>query len=137
MTLRIKLSLSLFITLASATYCYADTRIVIQPTIVIDQHEPDIIEVEEHHHRRHRHYVQEGDIEVRWLNSRTVRVSHPDLGWSGKWNYVCFNGNCYPGTRRHGMYYRDFAASHNSFTTEFKVQDDDTGQYITQGGGDL
>lgn len=60
-----------------------------------------------------------------------VTVYRQDEGWSGQWNYLCINGTCYSGELSDGYYQRDFSITIDAINTiEFKVQDNQTGQFI-------
>ena len=76
-----------------------------------------------------------GDDDFGWdyVNDTTIRLWHIDRGWTGGWNYMCLNGGCYPGTLTNGRYEREFGNMNcgQSYNIEFKVQDNATGQYLT------
>lgn len=53
-------------------------------------------------------------------------VFHVDEGWSASFNYLCVNGDCFPGTRSGGFFRRDASAEVEIGQTvgiQFKVED--------------
>ena len=72
-----------------------------------------------------------GEFGIAYDSDNSMIVYHRDNGWSGRWNYICA-GNCYQGEVVNGYYRRTFPATLNqTYSIEFKVQDDGMGQYIT------
>ncbi len=62
----------------------------------------------------------------------TGKLYHVDRGWSASFNYLCLNGECYTGTRTNGRFERSVSVTPGAtYTLEFKVQDNATGQCLT------
>ncbi len=60
------------------------------------------------------------------------KLYHVDRGWSASFNYLCLNGECYTGTRTGGRFERSVSVTPGTtYTLEFKVQDNATGQCLT------
>ena len=73
-----------------------------------------------------------GEFGVSYVDDNTIRVYHKDNGWTGSWNYLCLSDYCLPGGKADGYYYKDFDATlGNTYTIQFKVQDNATGQYLS------
>ncbi len=71
---------------------------------------------------------------IAYENNNTLVVYHEDRGWTGQWHYLCLNGYCVPGTLSNGYYRKSFSGSiGTTYSIEFKVQDNTTGQYIVRG----
>ncbi len=72
------------------------------------------------------------DFGVSYVDDNTIRVFHKDQGWSGSWNYLCLDGLCHAGEKADGFYYKDFSATlGQQYTIQFKVQDNNSGQYLS------
>ncbi len=73
-----------------------------------------------------------GDFGISYVDDNTIRVYHKDKNWTASWNYLCLDGYCIPGEKENGYYYQDFAATlGENYTIQFKVQDNNTGQYLS------
>ena len=61
----------------------------------------------------------------------TITLYHVDNGWSAGFSYLCKNAFCAPAQRANGMFTTVLdGAAGETFSYEFKVQDNATGQYI-------
>ena len=57
---------------------------------------------------------------------------HEDNGWTGNWAYLCLDGTCLQATLANGRYELPVTVSAGqSYTIEFKVQDNTTGQCLS------
>ncbi len=73
-----------------------------------------------------------GEFGVSYVNDNTIKVYHKDNGWTASWQYICLNGNCVPGDKKDGYYYKDFNATlGNQYKILFKAQDNTSGQYLS------
>ena len=74
-----------------------------------------------------------GDSGIRQVNNNTGVIFFRDEGWSANWHYICLDSDCRPGERNNGYYERqvDNLTSGQQYRIQFKVQDNQSGQYIS------
>ena len=70
---------------------------------------------------------------IRQITDTTGEIYFEDEGWSGQWNYICFNNNCTSGTLRNNEWVREVGnlTVGNTYSIQLKIQDNATGQYIS------
>ncbi|WP_026958508.1 family 31 carbohydrate-binding protein [Aliagarivorans taiwanensis] len=76
----------------------------------------------------------QGDLGFSYIDADTIEVFHRDQGWSASWQYVCLDGFCLPGSLEGGYYKKRFdgVVVGQSYTIQFKAQDNSSGQFISE-----
>ena len=70
-----------------------------------------------------------------FVDGSTATLFFNDQGWNGSWNYMCINANCVAGSKVGNQWQREVGSFNivigNSYDIQLKVQDNNTGQYIS------
>ncbi len=71
---------------------------------------------------------------IRYIDDSTLQLFHQDNpDWEAGFAYLCLDSYCLSATRAEGLFTRNFSGTlGQTYSIEFKVQDNETGQYTVQ-----
>ena len=74
-----------------------------------------------------------GVFGLEFVSNDSAVLYHEDNGWTGSFAYLCIDNNCQTATRTGDRFERSVSglSAGNTYTVEFKVQDNSTGQCLS------